>query len=515
MKYVRWGIAIAAGVLVVLIILIIAARIASRAPIVREKLVDALSDQLDADVQLQSLNVRFFPILRMHGDGLTLRLKHQRQAAPFLQVDHFEVAGGLFGMLHRQHRFSFVELRGLRITVPPKKAHDRSSVAQTGSAMAGPVLIDHLVSDNAELVFVPDDPRKHPKTFAIHHLALESVGFQRLIPFRAVLTNPVPQGEIASTGKFGPWVADDPGSTPIIGSYSFEQVDLSTIHGISGNLESKGGFTGELARLDVNGTTSTPDFQLQKTGLPMPLETRFHVLVDGTNGNTYLDRVDATLGETRLAVSGAVVAQPGVPGRTVEIRASIPRGRLQDVLRVAVDSERPVMLGVITLTTTVVLPPGSADVADRLQLDGEFALEDSRFTDREVQEKVAMLSRRSRGRAPDDRHGSPVFANMRGTFALRHGMIRFKPLAFDVPGADIELSGLYGVKSGRLNLVGSMTMQATMSKAAGGWKGVLLKPFDPLFRVRHAGTVLPIHVQGTRKNPQFGVDWKKALRRRW
>lgn len=512
MKYVRWGIVIAAGVLVVLIIV---ARVASRAPIVREKLVDALSDQLDADVQLQSLNVRFFPNLRIHGDGLTLRLKHQLQSSPFLQVDHFEVVGGIFGMLHRQHRFSFVELRGLRITIPPKKAHDRNEAAQTGLAMGGPVLIDHLVSDNAELVFIPDDPHKHTKTFAVHHLALESVGFQRLIPFRAILTNPIPHGEIASTGKFGPWVADDPGSTPVIGSYSFEKVDLSTIHGIRGSLTSKGGFTGELARLDVSGTTSSPDFQLQSTGLPMPLETRFHVLVDGTNGNTYLDHVDATLGETELTVSGAVVAHPGEPGRTVEIDASIPRGRLQDVLRVAVDSERPVMVGAIALKTKVVLPPGDVDVADRLQLDGEFALEDSRFTDREVQEKVVMLSRRSRGRAPDARDAQPVFTNMRGKFTLRNGTIRFKPLAFEVPGADIELAGLYGVKSGRLNLEGTMKMQVPVSKAAGGWRGLLLKPFDPLFRGRHAGTVLPIHVNGTRKDPQFGVDWKKALRWRW
>ena len=173
------------------------------------------------------------------------------------------------------------------------------------------------------------------------------------------------------------------------------------------------------------------------------------------------------------------------------------------------------MLGAIALRTTLVLPPGSADVADRLELDGEFALEDSRFTDREVQEKVSMLSRRSRGHRPDDPTGPAVFTNMRGKFTLHDGWIRFKPLAFAVPGADIELAGLYGVKSGRLNLAGSMKMQATISKAAGGWKGLLLKPFDPLFRGRHAGTVLPIHVEGTRKNPQFGVDWKKALRRRW
>lgn len=509
MKYVRWSILIVAGVLVGLLL---AVRATSRAPIVRQRLIAALNDQLDADVQLQSLEVRIFPLLRIHGDGLTLRLKDQRQAVPFIQVDHFEVAGGVFGMLRRRHRFSYVELRGLRITIPPKTHHGRGSGNQIASAASGPILIDHLVSDEAQLVFVHDDPRKQPKIFAIHHLALESVGFQRRIPFRATLTNPIPRGDIETSGTFGPWVADDPGSTPIEGSYTFEHADLSTIHGISGSLRSDGGFTGELSRLDVGGTTTTPDFQVTGAGLPIPLKTRFHVIVDGTNGNTYLKHVSATLDDTELDVAGAIVAAPDVKGRTVEIQADIPHGQLEDVLRVAVDSPRPVMVGGIALRTKLVLPPGNADVADRLQLDGQFVLENAHFTDRAVQKKVVMLSKRSRGKGADDDPGR-VFTNMRGRFVLRNGTVRFERLAFDVPGAGIELSGAYAIKSGHLDLSGSMAMQASISKAEGGWKGWLLKPFDPLFRGKHAGALLPIHIRGTRKHPQFGVDWKQVVKR--
>lgn len=508
-KYVRWSIVIVAGVLVGLLI---AVRVTSRAPIIRERLIAALNDQLDADVQLQSLDVRIFPLLRIHGDGLTLRLKNQRQKVPFITVDHFEVDGGIFGMLRRRHRFSYVELRGLRITIPPKTEHDRESGAQAASTASGPILIDHLVSDQAQLILVPDDPRKQPKVFAIHHLALESVGFNRRIPFRATLTNPIPQGDIETSGTFGPWVADDPGSTPIEGSYTFEHADLSTIHGLSGTLRSDGGFTGELARLDVGGTTSSQNFQVKGAGLPIPLNTRFHVVVDGTNGNTYLKHVSATLDDTQLEVEGAVVSSPGVKGRTVEIQADIPHGQLEDVLRVAVDSPHPVMIGGIALETKLVLPPGEADVADRLRLDGQFVLEDAHFTDQAVQRKVVMLSKRSRGKGVDD-PGGRVFTDMRGKFVLRDGTVRFQRLAFDVPGAGIELSGAYAIKSGRLDLSGSMAMQATISKAEGGWKGWLLKPFDPLFRGKHAGALLPIHIRGTRKHPQFGVDWKQMVKR--
>ena len=50
---------------------------------------------------------------------------------------------------------------------------------------------------DAQLILVPKDPRKEPKIWAIHHLDLESVGFNRAMPFEATLTNPIPKGEIA------------------------------------------------------------------------------------------------------------------------------------------------------------------------------------------------------------------------------------------------------------------------------------------------------------------------------
>jgi hypothetical protein len=42
----------------------------------------------------------------------------------------------------------------------------------------------------------------------------------------------------------------------------------------------------------------------------------------------------------------------------------------------------------------------------------------------------------------------------------------------------------------------------------GGWKGLLLKPADHMFKKDGAGTEVPIHVAGTYKNPDFGVDVK-------
>ena len=82
---------------------------------------------MDADVQLESFTVDSFPTLRIHGDNLKLRLKGQQQPAPFIEIRHFEVTGGLFGLLRKQRRFRSVELAGLQITIPPRTRDDKEA----------------------------------------------------------------------------------------------------------------------------------------------------------------------------------------------------------------------------------------------------------------------------------------------------------------------------------------------------------------------------------------------------
>src|SRR6266540_556231 len=273
LKLIRWFIGIAGGVLVGLWIAIASL---SRAPILQQKLIEALNEELDAEVELGNFTVKTFPLLRIHGDRLKLRLKGQKAAAPFIEIRHFEVTGGLLGLLHRQRRFNSVELEGLRITIPPRTEHDREAGAKAAtSTTAGPVLIDIVTSKDAQLIIVPKNPLKPPKVWAIHDLALESVGFNRKMPFVATLTNPIPKGEIATKGTFGPWVKRDPGLTPVGGKYSFDHADLETIKGIGGILKSLGEFSGHLEEIDVRGTTTTPDFRIDVGGTPMPLNTTF------------------------------------------------------------------------------------------------------------------------------------------------------------------------------------------------------------------------------------------------
>jgi hypothetical protein len=95
---------------------------------------------------------------------------------------------------------------------------------------------------------------------------------------------------------------------------------------------------------------------------------------------------------------------------------------------------------------------------------------------------------------------------MHAHFSLASAVVTLPDLDYSVPGAHILLKGTYGLESGALSFAGTARMDATVSQMVGGWKGLLLKPADRFFRKDGAGTLVPIHVAGTREAPKFGVD---------
>ena len=65
---------------------------------------------------------------------------------------------------------------------------------------------------------------------------------------------------------------------------------------------------------------------------------------------------------------------------------------------------------------------------------------------------------------------------------------------------------VFYTKNDTLNFKGTARTEATVSQMVGGWKGVLLKPADRLFKKNGAGTEVLIHIDGTQENPKFGID---------
>jgi hypothetical protein len=145
-----------------------------------------------------------------------------------------------------------------------------------------------------------------------------------------------------------------------------------------------------------------------------------------------------------------------------------------------------------------------------MQLEGEFSLQQARFTNFNVQKRINVLSKRARGDEGDDAAES-VVSNMQGAFALRGGTIRFSALAFSVPGARVELAGSYGLESEAMNFRGHLLMDATLADTTSGLKAIAARLVQPFFRREGGGSRIPIRITGTRAKPSFGLDVRRAF----
>jgi hypothetical protein len=513
-------------------------------PRVRDQIVTILSQQLGANVELGALHVRLGAIVRVSGQALVLHHKAFRGGPPLVRVESFVIEAPILAILRKPIHISSVHIRGLRIFIPPRQrksdveakadarpvSGDAPATASPGAPPApmpaagdrdegfarhlrgpSPVVIDRLTSTDAELAIASRKPDRPPRVFVIHDLALTSAAFDRPTRYDAHLTNPKPVGTIMAKGTFGPWNADEPSLSPLMGEYAFTKADLSTIKGIGGILESEGRFEGRLERIQANGATKTPDFTLDVGGKPLPLDTVYTAIIDGTNGDTLLKPVRATLGRTHLTADGGVVHTPGKKGRTVELNVVIDDGRLEDILHLAVDSEPPDMRGALTMQTRLELPPGDQSVPRRLYLKGEFRVASARFASNKVQDKIDELSRRGRGR-PTDVKVDNVASDLQGQFELRHGVLKLSHVSFAVRGALIQLQGEYSLVRSTLDFTGSARLNARVSEMVTGWKRFPLKLFDPLFAKDGAGTVLPIRISGPVRKPEFRVEVKKIFK---
>src|SRR4051812_4781732 len=517
LRVARWGIAIVGGLLVLLAIV---AGAGSRTAALRQLVIDTLAERLDSDVQLESFSVDTFPTVHVTGTNLIIRLKGRTDVPPLVSVTSFELDGGLFGLFSRPRRFRTVSLAGLQIKIPPgfKKDSQRDGPAASTDADKndGPaaIVVDVLEANDAALTLIPKRADKEPKVFAIHRLTMKPLGRAEKMSFEATVSNPIPKGLVKATGTFGPWQREDPGETPLGGQYTFDDVVLSTVKGIGGALTSTGTFDGQLDRIGVKGTTHTPDFRVNVSANPVPLDTRFEAVVDGTDGDTYLNTVDGKFLRTSLTARGAIVGAEGVKGRTVKLHVKIDDGRIEDVLRLGVKGDSPAMTGGLVLQADMNLPAGPQDVMDRLQLGGTFRVTDARFTNAEIQAKLSDLSERARGLDPDQ-HATHVASNFQGEFRLANDVLSVRQGAFDLPGALVQVGGTYGLGSEALLFDGTVRMKATISQAAGGgMKSVLLKVVDPLFKRDGSGAVLPITIRGTRREPKLGLDFGRVISRK-
>jgi len=473
---------------------------------------DSLTHEFNSKVELSSFRVVIsFPLVQGEGENLALYFQGRQDLPPLISVKRFTLRASIWGLLRNSRRISFVRLEGLEINVPPRKEGGSGGVTKSAMRKFRTLRFDEILSDGATLKILTSKPGKNPLEFDLQQLGLNSSGTDGALAFRATLSNPTPPGEIVSTGIFGPWNADVPSQTPVSGDYSFEKADLGVFSGISGILSSKGNYQGVLEQIRVDGTTDTPDFRVTIAGHPVDLSTTFHAMVDGTDGDTFLQPVEAHFGQTDLLAQGSVEGKAGTKGKTITLDVSASHARIEDLLLLAI-KDSPPMTGPIRLKTKLILVPGPKQIPDRLYLNGSFDLHSLHFTSIAVQQKVDNASKRSEGKPnevvnPEEAIKSDDVASaMKGNFRVENGILTLTGLNYGVPGADVQLAGTYALEPETLDLSGTVKMQAKLSQTTTGFKSFLLKFADPIFSKGDKGTVLPIKITGSVQHPRYGLD---------
>ncbi len=486
-------------------------------PMARESVVQALEEKFKSEVELGSLDLSLMPEPSATATKVLLRHHGRTDVPPLLQIEKLVVKTHFWDLFETPRRVRLVRMEGLHINMPPKKprieggpadvknAEVKNREAEHREEKQGPgFVVEKIIADGTVLQVLPKQQGREPLTWEIKKLTLQSVGARQGMDFKATLVNAKPPGDIETTGKFGPWNGEDPGQSAVEGNYSFRNADLGVFKGIAGTLSSDGRYNGMLERIEADGTTDTPDFRLDGVNNTVPLKTQFHAIIDGTNGDTLLQPVNAQLGSSSIVCRGGVAGKPGVKGKTITMDVTMAKARIEDILRLTVKS-KPAMVGAMRTKAKMVIPPGERDVIEKLRLAGDFYMGDVRFTSETVQKKLEEMSLRARGEpGADTGHVASQFG---GDFTLKDGTIGLRGLTFVVPGALARLDGSYGIRNEQIDFAGTLRMQAKVSQTVTGVKSILLKAVDPFFAKAGAGALIPIKITGSREAPKFGLNF--------
>ena len=488
--------------------------VVSRAePIIRARVIETLSTKFKAKVELDGFSVSLLKGFEVSGKGLRIfgasdPNNHEPGVQPLISVAEFRFRTGIADLFRSPMHVDTVHVKALALNLPPREQRSQmKSMGPKGGKIR--IVVDKLVCDDTQLVINTLKPGKLPLEFDIASLRMTSIGPDDPMHFDADLTNPKPVGNVLSSGSFGPWQPDSPRDTPVSGTYSFNDADLGTIKGIAGILSSTGKYHGILDNIVVDGATDTPDFRIAISGRPVPLHTDFHAIVDGTNGDTYLQPVKAKILNTWMTANGSVVRIKDPKGHLVELDVVIERGKIDDLLKLAIKTDPPIMAGTVRLKTKLTLPPGDPDVSNRIKLSGSFQVSGAHFSNDKIQGKVDAISMRSQGKPKlaEDNIADNVASELKGTFNLVNGTIDFSQLRFQVPGTQVNLTGIYSLDGNQFDFHGKARLDAKLSHMVTGWKSILLKPADPFFSKHGAGTEVPVKITGTKSEPHFGADF--------
>jgi hypothetical protein len=488
----RWRWILGLGVLAALIVGIVI--LATKWPFTRDAIARAIREATARPVEIGAFRSSYFPPGCV-AENVRVLHASDPSATPLIAIEKLTVQGSITGMFTSPKRLARLQLSGMRIVVPPEGSPQRAEkfVFKTGGDS---LEILKIGVERALLEFVPS------YRLGIDSLALDGVGSGKPWRYSAVLTNTKPPGVIRASGEFGPWKSGDRGAILVSGEYTYNDVDLGVFRGISGTLQAKGKFSGPLARIETDGALEIPNFHVDKSGSTVPMKVDYRAIVNGANGETYLDRVEARFFRTTLVARGPIANE------TVRLDLSVPRGRIDDILRLFVHEKSSPISGAVKLTGKFVWPPGERKFVEKIRLNLDFGVENARFRSEKTQNSIDLLSKSGQGQSKKEAEADPrtMLSDLRGGVAFRNGVANFNGVSFAVPGASADIHGTYGLVDKQVNLRGVLRTTGKLSDTTSGFKAFVLKAINPFLKKKNEVKIVPFKITGTFKDAKVGLD---------
>jgi uncharacterized protein involved in outer membrane biogenesis len=478
-------------------------------PFDREAMIRRLERATSARVEFGKFHSTYFPPgcvaedVRLYQQQTQAKLPGAQKVEPLIRVQKLTITTSYAALLAKH--ISKIVAKGAVVHIPAGGAELKPSDPRKKNN----VTIGELEADNSVLELAPDKKGEQAMIFKVHRARFLNLGSGKTSAYKVALSVPLPKAEVESSGWIGPWrdAGGQVRSTPISGEYTVRELDLGGFKALMGVVASQGRFQGTLAKLSVSGETESRDFGVKQSGHRFPLTTQFRGTVDMASGDVELPRLNAKLGSLELEADAQIKGKP----KTVELNVKRGRGEVQDMMMLFSDAPKSPITGPITFEMRSSLPPEKRPFKERVKLTGNFDINPARFTSPNTDLDVAKLSAHARGdkKEMEDGDPAPVLSNLRSQVILADGVAHFTGLTFGVPGATANMAGSYSLVNRKVNLHGTMRMDAKLSQATTGVKSVFLKLLNPFYKKKDAGAEVPVAMTGMMGHTHFGVGLTK------
>lgn len=488
------------GAAILLLWLGAACLLAAHWPFSKAKLITTLQNRSGRTVTIDLYRKTYFPPGGI-AEGVHFLRHDSQNKPPVISLQKLEMKGSWPLILSFRQKLPEVDVYGLHLLILPKgpdaDGQPIPAVPLNSASKNKSTEISEFLVHGAALDFVSSQSGREPFHLAIRDLKLSTVGVNKPFRFEAVVENPIPKGEIRAKGSFGPWSPTDPGRTPVEGTFEYSNVQLNTVPGIFGILQSQGKFSGPLSSLEVDGNAKVPDFRVAHSTHTESLAVEYHAKVDGTNGDTYLNDVHASFGHTTVKAAGSVVNQEGQLGWLADLHASVANGRVEDLLQMFIASKASPLFGSVSLTTTVRFPSGPRKFLERLEMSGDFSSGGDRFKNPSTQNAVNRLTESARGEQKQQQDVDPatVLSQLRGHVNLKGGVAHIRNLTLHAPETYARMDGTLNLITQDVNLAGTLQTEGKLSDTQNGFKSFAAKMITPFLK-KHNTTVAPFEIKG-------------------